>query len=73
MQRQRSYIYCSRVYNVFINWYHLLRIVYGPGARCLWHQAAFHDVRRVHDTGQQHHRVSSVRILAVGRARLVRG
>lgn len=49
------------------------RVIDGPGARRLRHQAAFHDVRRVHNARQQHHGVGGVRVLAVRRARLVRG
>lgn len=49
------------------------RVVDGSGARRVRHETAFHDVRRVHDSGEQHHRVGGVRVLVVGRVGLVRG
>lgn len=49
------------------------RVNDGPCTGHLRHQAALHDVRRVHHTGKQHHRVGGVRVLAIRRARFVRG
>lgn len=49
------------------------RIVNGPGAGRIRHQAAFHDVRGVHHSREQHHRVGGLCVLTVWRAGLVRG